>query len=277
VNFTREPLIETVIVPREGCRLVLRSSRNESEEEFTVDAVEIVSFGHALFYRSLERPRPFLVPVGDYEVVEVKESRVVLKNAQFERTIKIGGGREGSLRKDEDEEQVLPIALEDEIADESSPGQPSQDKKRDRGGRNRNRRRRPSDEREDMKHRVEEQTSGIPQDFKPAPPKEAQAPREQQPREPREHQAAAPFTHLIPPPTTLISHNIQKYKDQQAGNVPAQESSEPTPETRPEPRKEEEPKIESDSDSNSISRVAVEPQPLSLQSTQLDGWNHFLS
>jgi hypothetical protein len=253
VNFTREPLIETVIVPREGCRLVLRSSRNESQEEFTVDAVEIVSFGPALFYRSLEKPRPFLVPIGDYEVVEVKESRVVLKNAQFERTIKIGGGREGSLRKDEDEEQVLPIALEDEIADESG-SQPSQDKKRDRG-RNRNRRRRPSDERDDMRHRVEEQA---PQEFKPAPPKEAQ--------QPKEPQVIPSFSHLIPPPTTLISHNIQKYKDQQSGNLPPPE---------PELPKEEEP--QSDSDSNSISRVAVEPQPLNLQSTQLDGWNHFLT
>ncbi len=261
MNFTREPLIETVIVPREGCRLVLRSSRNESQEEFTVDAVEIVSFGPALFYRSLEKPRPFLVPIGDYEVVEVKESRVVLKNAQFERTIKIGGGREGSLRKDEDEEQVLPIALEDEIADESSPQQPSHDKKRDRGGRNRNRRRRSSDEREDMRHRVEEQssqTSQVPQDFKPAPPKEAQ--------QPKEPQVIPSFSHLIPPPTTLISHNIQKYKDQQSGNLPPPEQELP---------KEEEPK--SDSDSNSISRVAVEPQPLNLQSTQLDGWNHFLT
>ena len=259
MNFTREPLIETVIVPREGCRLVLRSSRNESQEEFTVDAVEIVSFGPALFYRSLEKPRPFLVPIGDYEVVEVKESRVVLKNAQFERTIKIGGGREGSLRKDEDEEQVFPIALEDEIADESGP-QPSHDKKRDRG-RNRNRRRRSSDERDDTRHRTEEQTSHVPQDFKPAPPKEAQ--------QPKEPQVIPSFAHLIPPPTTLISHNIQKYKDQQSGNVPPpQESDLP---------KEEEPKIEPDSDSNSISRVALEPQPLSMQSTQLDGWNHFLS
>jgi hypothetical protein len=258
VNFTREPLIETVIVPREGCRLVLRSSRNESQEEFTVDAVEIVSFGPALFYRSLEKPRPFLVPIGDYEVVEVKESRVVLKNAQFERTIKIGGGREGSLRKDEDEEQVLPIALEDEIADESGP-QPSQDKKRDRG-RNRNRRRRSSDEREDMRQRVEEQA---PQEFKPAPP--PAPPREAQ--QPKEPQVIPSFSHLIPPPTTLISHNIQKYKDQQSGNLPP-----PEPEL---PKEEEEPKP--DSDSNSISRVAVEPQPLNLQSTQLDGWNHFLT
>lgn len=248
MNFTREPLIETVIVPREGCRLILRSSRNESQEEFTVDAVEIVSFGPALFYRSLEKPRPFLVPVGDYEVVEVKESRVVLKNAPFERTIKIGGGREGSLRKDEDEEQILPIALEDEIANETQ--YPSHDKKRDRS--RRNRRRRSSDEREEMRHRVEET-----QEFKPAPPKEAQ--------QPKEPQVIPSFTHLIPPPTTLISQNIQKYKDQQSGNLPPQE----------ELPKEEEPKP--DSDSNSISRIAVEPQPLNLQSTQLDGWNHFLT
>ncbi|HEX2579877.1 MAG TPA: hypothetical protein VHK67_05715 [Rhabdochlamydiaceae bacterium] len=249
MNFTREPLIETVIVPREGCRLILRSSRNESQEEFTVDAVEIVSFGPALFYRSLEKPRPFLVPVGDYEVVEVKESRVVLKNAQFERTIKIGGGREGSLRKDEEEEQLLPAALEDEIAGESE--QLSHDKKRDRG--RRNRRRRPSDERDDMRHRAEET-----QEFKPAPPKEAQ--------HPKEPQVVPSFSHLIPPPTTLISQNIQKYKDQQSGNLPPQEELPP-----------EEPPKEEETDSNSISRVAVEQKPLSLQSTQLDGWNHFLT
>ncbi len=251
MNFTREPIIETIITPRDGCRLVIRSSRHESQEEFTVDAVEVVSFGHALFFRSLEKPRPFLVPVGDYEVVEVKESRVVLKNAQFERTIKIGGGREGSLRKDE-EEQVLPVALEDEIADESG-NPPAQDKqKRDRGGR-RQRRRRPYEERDDMKHRVEEHT---PQEFKPA-----------QPKEPKEPQAPPSFTHLIPPPTTLISQNIQKYKDQQTGHTPPQE---------PEPRKEDEP--ESDADTSPISRVALEEvQPLTTNFTNLNGWNHFLS
>ena len=94
MNFTREPIIETIITPREGYRLIVRSTKHASDEEFTVDAVEVVSFGSALFYRSLEKPHPFLLPVADYQVVEGKESRVVLKNAQFERTIKIGGGRE---------------------------------------------------------------------------------------------------------------------------------------------------------------------------------------
>lgn len=266
MNFTREPIIETIITPRDGCRLVIRSSRHESQEEFTVDAVEVVSFGHALFFRSLEKPRPFLVPVGDYEVVEVKESRVVLKNAQFERTIKIGGGREGSLRKDE-EEQLLPASLEDEIADESDTPSSQQDKqKRDRGGR-RQRRRRPYEERDSMKQRVEEQH--IPQEFKPAPPREPRGEIRVESKEAsKEPQAAPSFQHLIPPPTTLISQNIQKYKEQQSGNAPQE----------PEPRKEDEPKFEPDSDSNSISRTALEePQPLTTNFSNLSGWNHFLS
>ena len=257
MNFTREPIIETIMTPRDGCRLLIRSSRHETQEEFTVDAVEVVSFGHALFFRSLEKPRPFLVPVGDYEVVEVKESRVVLKNAQFERTIKIGGGREGSLRKDE-EEQVLPIALEEEIADESG-NLPSQDKqKRDRGGR-RQRRRRPYEERDETKHRAEEHA---PQEFKPAPPRELKGEPKEASKEP---QAIPSFTHLIPPPTTLISQNIQKYKDQQTGHTPP-------------PPKVEEPKPESDVDSNPISRIALEEaQPLTTNFTNLNSWNHFLS
>ncbi len=115
-----------------------------------------------------------------------------------------------------------------------------------------------------MRHRVEEQTSStsqVPADFKPAPPKEAP--------QPKEPQAAPSFQHLIPPPTTLISHNIQKYKDQQSGHLPPPES--------PEPRKEEEPRVESDGDPTPISRMAVEPQPLTTNFTSLEGWNHFLS
>ncbi|MBS0647933.1 MAG: hypothetical protein JSS10_01760 [Verrucomicrobia bacterium] len=257
MNFTREPVIETVIVPREGCRLVLRSSKNDSQEEFTVDAVEIVSFGHALFYRCLEKPRPFLVPVSDYEVVEAKESRVVLKNAPVERTIKIGGGREGSLRKEEEEEdQVLPIALEEEVADESpTQPQPSHDKKRDRG--RRNRRRRALEERDEMRHRVEEQTAAAPSESR-----ESKEHREPKPAAPKEPQ---PFTHLIPPPTTLISHNIQKYKDQQSGQPP-QES---------EPKREEEPKSEPNGESTPISRVALESPSMTTSFTTLEGWNPF--
>ncbi len=79
MDFTREPIIETVITPREGYRLVVRSSKGAGSEEHFVDALEVVSFGSGIFFRSLERPKPFIVPVADYEVLEVREPRMVLK------------------------------------------------------------------------------------------------------------------------------------------------------------------------------------------------------
>lgn len=240
MNFTREPIIETIITPREGCRLMIRSTKQGSEDEFSVDAVEIVSFGQALFYRSLEKPRPFLVPVGDYEVIEAKESRVVLKNAQYEKTIKIGGGREGSFRKEEEESQVLPVALEDEVAEESEPQQPQGGDRKQRD-RHRRRRRRSHEERDEMKQRVEENAK---------------------PEASRGEPSAPPsFSHLIPPPTTLISETIHKYKEQQSQEPPVPEAA---------------PKIVED-DSNSISRTALpEVPPLSTNFSPMSNWNNFL-
>ena len=81
VNFTREPIKETVITPKDGCKLVVRNSKGVGQEDYFVDALEVVSFGSALFFRSLERPKAFLLPVSEYEVLEVKETRMVLKNA----------------------------------------------------------------------------------------------------------------------------------------------------------------------------------------------------
>jgi hypothetical protein len=88
VNFTREPIIETVITPREGCKLVIKSSKSNTQEDYSVDAVEVVSFGHSFFFRSLEKPKAFLVPVSDYEILEVKETKMVLRNVNIEKSIK---------------------------------------------------------------------------------------------------------------------------------------------------------------------------------------------
>jgi len=196
VDFTREPIIETIITPRDGFRLIVRNSKQGSEEEFFVEAVEVVSFGRAHFYRSLEKPRPFLLPVGDYEITEVKENRAVLKNAQpLERTIKIGGGREGVLRKEvsEEEEALLPAALENEAS--KKRGNSEGETKRER---RRNRRRRPSQEREEVvSHPVE--SSPTPKEVKVEAAEGAPL--------------APPFTHLIPPPTILISDTIHRYRD----------------------------------------------------------------
>lgn len=248
MNFTREPIIETIITPRDGCRLIVRSSKSNASEEFAVDAVEVVSFGQALFFRSLERPRPFLVPVTDYEVLEAKENRVVLKNAKFERTIKIAGGREGSLRKEEEieeEEESFTPALEEDISEE--PETPTSDRKRDRK-RDRNRRRRHHEER-----------SEEPQEVKPA------AEEPSRPQEPKPEISA--FPHLIPPPTSLISQNIHRYKEYQtgAGSEPSKPTEEPTPIAPPEP----------EGDSTPISRVAIEPP--SNNFTSLNDWSNFLT
>lgn len=93
MDFTREPIVETVITPREGYRLAVRSSKNPGSEEHFVDALEVITFGSNCFFRNIERPKSFLLPVSDYEVLEVREPKIVLKNPSIEGAVKIGGGR----------------------------------------------------------------------------------------------------------------------------------------------------------------------------------------
>ena len=136
MNFTREPIIETVITPREGCKLVVKSSKSSAQEEYLVDAVEVVSFGNSLFFRSQERPKSFLVPVSDYEVLESKESRIVLKNTNADQAIKIGGGRDAPpppRRESHPEDATLSDSR-------PAPEGRQQDRKREGGRRRRGRR-----------------------------------------------------------------------------------------------------------------------------------------
>ena len=139
MDFTREPIIQTVITPKEGRKIVVRSSKNSGQEEYFVDALEVVSFGSAIFYRSLERPKSFLVPVSDYEVLEVREARMVLKNVGVDRAIKIGGGRDAVVRGGRDhthEKHEVVSEPEAEISEEANKTEAKTDarldKKRDR-------------------------------------------------------------------------------------------------------------------------------------------------
>lgn len=91
--FTREPLLETIITAREGTTLLVKNSKQEGEE-YSVDAVEVVSLGQCFFFRSLEKPKAFLVPVSDYTVVEVKQTRVVLKSTLLEKSVRISPTKE---------------------------------------------------------------------------------------------------------------------------------------------------------------------------------------
>ena len=52
--------------------------------------IKSCEFGSSLFFRSTERPKSFLVPVSDYEILEQKEMKLPLKNVSIDRSIKIG-------------------------------------------------------------------------------------------------------------------------------------------------------------------------------------------
>jgi hypothetical protein len=268
VNFTREPIIETIISPKEGCKLLVRSSKAGSEtEEYYVDAVEVVSFGSAFFFRSMERPKAFLVPASDYEVLEVKEARVALKNVSHERSIKIGGGREAPMRhshreppQEREREAREPrgeprepmIAAEEESQDGSEDNvldeaiNSRMEKRRDR---RRRRHRRPSDEQE-WSDRQQSQS----QDEK------SQSDSEQKAQgggaEDEAKVSSQMFSSLIPPPPRLISETIGQYKDKEFMERPqvkevveAKEVSEERQETEKPP---EEP---TGSESTPLSRV----------------------
>ena len=100
MDFTREPLVETVITPKEGFKLIIRATSGNNQEEYAAHAVEVVAFGNCFFFRSLEKPKEFLLPMTEYEIVEARETRTVLKKTQVEKTIKIGGGRKTSPKSE---------------------------------------------------------------------------------------------------------------------------------------------------------------------------------
>lgn len=213
MDFTRQPIIETVITAKEGCKLVVRSSKGAGQEEYFVDAVEVVSFGSSLFFRSLEKPKSFLVPVTDYEILEVREARMVLKNVGFERSIKIAGGKEAPQKSVKEAEKTkveaaAPAAEEQPLVEASSK---SLDKKRDRR-RSFRRRRRGEEAGVDME-RSESDVSLIP----PPPPMEGLTPavsmRNGLKKSVDLEMTSSVIKSLLPPPTNLISETIEKYKD----------------------------------------------------------------
>lgn len=196
MDFTREPIVETIITPKEGCKLVVRSSKGVVQEEYFVDSVQVVSFGNAFFFRSIERPKAFLVPVADYEILEVREARMVLKNVGVERTIKIGGGRDGSVRTGREGREPVQerIPASDEAtkvaAVTAAEGQPAEKKReRRRGGR----RRRGRDERPAETGTAAEQgeVAGLTEE---------------------KRDMSTLLTSILPPPSQLISETLQQYR-----------------------------------------------------------------
>lgn len=182
MNFTREPLIETVITAKEGHKLAIRNSKGGTQEEFFVDSIEVISFGNSCFYRSFEKPKCFIVPIGDYEILEVRETRMILKTASVDKGIKIGGGREAATPK------IISVEAKEEVVLESTDVDESDDQKGDK----RRERRRP------RKRRAKVDQPQIKEVEAAVTPKEVQ--RSEKPS-------------LIPPPSTLISDTLGRYKE----------------------------------------------------------------
>ncbi len=225
MDFTREPIIETIITPKDGCKLVVRSSKTTGQEEYFVDAVEIVSFGHSLFFRSLERPKAFLVPITDYEVLEVREARMVLKNIGLERSIKIAGGREGSIRGTRETEKAEVVTTEEPVEAEEPEGQPMEvvdtpiesarseikvDKKRDRRRHYRKRK----------GNRIEEIDKEIPSveelqlpPLEPGDRVDIQPPVFNIEEESLNPSSSNLLSTLLQPPPQLISETIARYRE----------------------------------------------------------------
>lgn len=238
MNFTREPIIETVITPREGCKLVVRSSKGVNQEDYFVDAVEVVSFGHSFFFRSMERPKSFLVPVSDYEILELKETRMVLKNVSSERSIKIGGGRENPPRAQPRETAEEPQRPESVSEDSNAPMMQDRDKKqRDR---RRSRRRRGGSM--EMRQEAPSSEGRMAEPISP-PPAEGV---EKSAAEP----AAAPsfISKLFPPPPTLIKETLSRYKTTEEGTFIEEKPAFPDdlepPVSEPKPKLDDETKFE---------------------------------
>lgn len=221
MNFTREPIIETVITPREGCKLVVRNSKGNGQEDYFVDAIEVVSFGHSFFFRSSERPKSFLVPVSDYEILELKETRMVLKNVSTDRSIKIGGGRDTPPPRAPKEPAYTPAQEPREEMSESLSAQPldrplppasdrmpQQDRKRDkrrRGRRGRDRHEHGQDMREQVRPVESEAVS--------SQATEEHLPVAREETLPEEVKAPPVFmSKLFPPPPTLIKETLSRYK-----------------------------------------------------------------
>ena len=188
MDFTREPLVETVITPKEGFKLVIRASSGNSAEEYSVGAVEVVSFGNCFFFRSLEKPKAFLLPLTEYEVVESRETRTVLKKPQIDKSIKIGGGKKEVEKGDSSKE-------------ESSKDEPKKKENK------RTRKRKASTK--------AEKTAGAKSEEKAEKPEKSEGKGEEKSEVEGESpdKAPAPRRTLLPPPTSLISDQIDRYKN----------------------------------------------------------------
>jgi hypothetical protein len=217
VDFTRQPIIETVITPKDGYRLAVRSSKNLGQEEFVVEALEVVSFGMHCFFRNLDRSKAFLVPVSDYEVIEIREGRLPIKAASLEGVVKIPSVKEYSRLPAKEQEKrepsfgpKEPIALQTEtlvIEEKSMPEVSSP------AGEIRNERRKDRKQKQ-KKRRVEDEESSIERGDRPSSPvTRREGVGENASSSSISSQVSSSSPVILPPPTTLIRDDLERLRN----------------------------------------------------------------
>jgi len=214
VDFTREPIIETVITPREGYRLVVRSSKGAGYEEHFVEALEVVSFGSSVFFRCVERPKPFIVPVADYEVLEVREPRMVLKTPSEQ-------GAKVQREKPKQEPQRAEAQAAPQAGQEAAQAIQPQEPREPRGGEPKGER---SDRRRDRRRGFRRRRGQGRDDQASQEPATIEEIVEERVEQVSEEQAGfetkLPSTtpmlsSILPPPTSLIRDDLQKYREKE--------------------------------------------------------------
>ncbi|EPP36522.1 hypothetical protein BOKEGFJH_00891 [Chlamydia avium] len=139
--FTRDPVIETVITSREGYKLSVRNTKHLSQDPFIVEAVEVISLGNTCFFRNCDHSKPFIVPAADYEVMEIRDTKINLKAVGLDRGIKIAGGREALIKLPKSapvvtvDENSVEVVEETTVEPSSSPSHsnPHKEKKERKG------------------------------------------------------------------------------------------------------------------------------------------------
>lgn len=206
MNFTREPIIETIISAKEGYKLSLKSSKSgNGSDEYLVDAIEVVSFGGTFFYRSQERPKAFFLPASDYEIVEVRETRLILKTPALDKSVKIAGGKV--------EKQPQEVKKTDNLADagqqaDSKEGDAPKKKERKRTRRSK----RSNTSQSSSTEEIEAKQKSVNE-------KEAFHGKKEQSGEKKtvgdSPKLNTSFSYLLTPPESLISETLQKYKSKE--------------------------------------------------------------
>ncbi len=266
MNFTREPILETIISAKEDYKLKIKSTKHEGSAEYLVDAVEVVCFGTTFFYRSGEPAHTFFVPAQDFEIEQVRQVRISLKTPT-ETNIKIAGGAEGGNR---------PAS---EKSKENRKEKPVKDHHHDKGVEKAT----DSDVKSNTEEKAEVETTKAPSKDKHL--KRSQNKRMSKDRKKAEKEAAGVtsteqtpqtsiFKHLLRPPEALISDSMHKYQsiinsqNEKRTFVPSEEVKESKPVEVPISKSFDDPELVSETPKHldkTEEQVKISQKPLTLK------------